>query len=138
MTSPAGELTSSLGPPKLDPLLLGVERAVGRPTASAIGILGYADDAIIVTAVLALGRPPRRVAGGSLGIDGGFAVLVKVTGLDKPPSSAWRRRRGQPAAGSVSRASRSAIIWVSRLVFSRRTICGQSVSRPAGSRVASG
>ncbi|GAA2896062.1 DUF1232 domain-containing protein [Streptosporangium fragile] len=52
-----------------------------------IPVLGYADDAIVVTAVL---RSVVRRAGLQAvrrhwpGTDDGFAVLVRVTGLDRP------------------------------------------------------
>ncbi|MEO3873387.1 YkvA family protein [Nonomuraea sp. B12E4] len=55
-----------------------------------IPILGYADDAIIVTAVL---RSVARRAGLQAvrrhwpGTDDGFAALVRLTGLDKPPTT---------------------------------------------------
>ncbi|MEU6409219.1 DUF1232 domain-containing protein [Microbispora sp. NPDC046933] len=55
-----------------------------------IPVLGYADDAIIVTAVL---RSVVRRAGLPAvrrhwpGTDDGFAVLVRLTGLDKPPAA---------------------------------------------------
>ncbi|RCG20998.1 DUF1232 domain-containing protein [Sphaerisporangium album] len=54
-----------------------------------IPVLGYADDAIIVTAVL---RSVVRRAGLEAvrrhwpGTDDGFTVLARLTGLDKPPA----------------------------------------------------
>jgi uncharacterized membrane protein YkvA (DUF1232 family) len=56
-----------------------------------IPVLGYADDAIIVTVVL---RSVVRRAGLQAvrrhwpGTDDGFAVLARLTGLDKPPRTA--------------------------------------------------
>ncbi|WP_219509454.1 YkvA family protein [Nonomuraea ceibae] len=55
-----------------------------------IPVLGYADDAIIVTAVL---RSVVRRAGLPAvrrhwpGTDDGFAVLTRLTGLDWPPAA---------------------------------------------------
>ncbi|MGW0481757.1 YkvA family protein [Nonomuraea sp. NPDC003214] len=55
-----------------------------------IPVLGYADDAIIVTAVL---RSVVRRAGLPAvrrhwpGTDDGFAVLTRLTGLDRPPAA---------------------------------------------------